>query len=206
LRRRIHIVRHGNTFDTGDVVTRVGARTDLALSQSGRAQAGALAAHFRGQGVVFTEAVSSPLRRTRETAETILAAQSAPPALRFADFLREIDYGPDENKPEEQVIARIGVDALQDWETAAVVPPGWQVDPDGIIAAWRAFFAAVSDNDDAGAVLMVTSNGIARFALIAAGLESGTGDLKLKTGAYGVLGVSPDRTVSLDAWNVRPAG
>ena len=41
----IYIVRHGNTFDKGDVVTRVGARTDLPLSRSGFAQAEALGAN-----------------------------------------------------------------------------------------------------------------------------------------------------------------
>jgi len=46
--RQLFIVRHGNTFDPGDTVTRVGARTDLPLSSSGRAQADALARHFAG--------------------------------------------------------------------------------------------------------------------------------------------------------------
>ena len=32
---RVIICRHGNTFDKGDLVRRVGARTDLALSKSG---------------------------------------------------------------------------------------------------------------------------------------------------------------------------
>ncbi|HAO37083.1 MAG TPA: histidine phosphatase family protein, partial [Hyphomonas sp.] len=36
---RLIIVRHGNTFDKGDTVTRVGGRTDLPLSASGLAQA-----------------------------------------------------------------------------------------------------------------------------------------------------------------------
>ncbi|MFZ4686424.1 MAG: histidine phosphatase family protein [Hyphomonadaceae bacterium] len=39
MQTRIFIVRHGNTFDKGDVVTRVGGRTDLPLSTSGSAQA-----------------------------------------------------------------------------------------------------------------------------------------------------------------------
>jgi len=40
---RIVICRHGNTFDKGEIVTRVGARTDLPLSTSGRTQAKILA-------------------------------------------------------------------------------------------------------------------------------------------------------------------
>ena len=39
------IARHGNTFDKGDIPTRVGARTDLPLVEKGRAQAKALVAH-----------------------------------------------------------------------------------------------------------------------------------------------------------------
>ncbi|MEL6754250.1 MAG: histidine phosphatase family protein, partial [Pseudomonadota bacterium] len=42
----LYIVRHGNTFDTGDTVLRVGGRTDLPLSTSGEMQATALGIHF----------------------------------------------------------------------------------------------------------------------------------------------------------------
>ena len=48
--RKVYIVRHGNTFDKGDVVTRVGARTDLPLSSSGQTQAEQLAAYFHVAG------------------------------------------------------------------------------------------------------------------------------------------------------------
>ena len=110
---RIIVVRHGNTFDKGDVVTRVGGRTDLPLSVSGRVQAEALARHFAT--TAFATARSGPLKRTRETAAAILAAQANPPELTTDLFLREIDYGPDENRPEEEVIARIGKAALDAW-------------------------------------------------------------------------------------------
>ena len=43
---RVIICRHGNTFDKGDLVRRVGARTDLALSKSGIKQANFLAEQF----------------------------------------------------------------------------------------------------------------------------------------------------------------
>ena len=35
MKTRILICRHGNTFDKGELVTRVGSRTDLKLSSSG---------------------------------------------------------------------------------------------------------------------------------------------------------------------------
>ena len=64
--RDIYIVRHGNTFDKGDTVTRVGARTDLDLSVSGQAQADALGTYFRDKGIVFSRTIAGPLKRTRQ--------------------------------------------------------------------------------------------------------------------------------------------
>lgn len=204
---RVFVVRHGNTFDKGDTVTRVGARTDLDLSPSGQAQADALARHFEAEGIVFSRALSSPLKRTVQTAEAILARQNAGVALEHAEFLREIDYGPDENQPEPDVVARIGQAALDAWETAAIVPPGWTVDPDQLTAAWRGCFAELSIQSRGRDVLTVTSNGIARFALLLAQLgdrdETGQG-LKLKTGAYGVFECGEAGDVSLRDWDVRP--
>lgn len=193
------IVRHGNTFDSGDVVTRVGGRTDLPLSTSGMAQARALAQHFAETGATFVSARTSPLKRTRATAEEILAAQAEPPELETALFLREIDYGPDENKPEDEVVARIGEAALAAWESDGVPPPGWRVDPDALIGNWQQVFAKLEGAG--GAHLVVTSNGIARFALKAAGAEGHA--LKLKTGAYGVIQLA-DGAVSVGEWNIRP--
>ena len=196
----LYIVRHGNTFETGDVVTRVGGRTDLKLSPSGEAQAHALAQHFVDKNVAFASARSGPLKRTRRTAEVILGAQIGAPELTTDLFLREIDYGPDENRPEAEVIARIGAAALAAWEHEAIPPPDWRVDPAAVIGNWQETFSELRGAE--GAHLIVTSNGIARFALLAAGAARADG--KLATGAYGVieLGAS-DETVS--GWNIRPS-
>ncbi len=193
---RLFIVRHGNTFDKGDVVTRVGGRTDLPLSSSGRAQAEALAKHFAS--TVFLTARSGPLKRTRETASAILAAQASPPELTTELFLREIDYGPDENRPEELVIARIGRPALEAWERASIPPPGWRVDPAAITGNWQEMFHDLGQEH--GDHLVVTSNGVARFALAAASVNRP--DAKLPTGGYGVIELRPDPVV-ID-WSLRP--
>jgi len=201
----IYIVRHGNTFDRGETVTRVGARTDLPLSQSGRAQAAALAEHFQdlipnGFDMVF----SSPLLRTRQTAEAILKSYETAPEIRTLEFLREIDYGPDENRPEEEVVARIGQAALDAWDEKAVPPPGWDVSPESLIAEWASLLNTLSAPNSFPPVLIVTSNGIARFVLDAVTkMECDPASIKLKTGAYGRI-----RTYSTGAtlfdWNVRP--
>lgn len=181
---RAIIVRHGNTFAPGDPPRRIGSRTDLALVDSGRAQAAALARHFAG--TTFDRCLTSPLARTRETAGIIAPHVAAEPT----DWLREIDHGPDEGATEADVIARIGAEALAQWDTQALPPPGWDVDAPARIAAWQHFFATAS-----GTVLLVTSNGAARFARIALGLPPA----RLRTGAYGEV-----QDGRLIAWDVRP--
>lgn len=201
----IIIVRHGNTFDAGDVLLRVGARTDLPLSRSGQAQASALAAHFKSR---FTDgfdlALSSPLRRTQETAAAILSAYNNAPGLTIEPFLTEIDYGPDEGQPEERVVERLGQTAIDDWDMTAKVPADWLVDPEQLRLDWRSLFAKFSSVDRPNRILITTSNGVARFALdaVTVGRDRATG-LKLKTGAYGVIQTGPGQ-VELISWNQRP--
>lgn len=201
----LYIVRHGNTFDKGDVVTRVGARTDLALSRSGRSQAEQLRDHFAAtlrDG--FALAYCSPLSRTRETAELILEADHQAPDLKTLEFLREVDYGPDENKPEADVVERLGAAAIAAWDEHAVPPPGWVIDPDAIRLSWRALFENLARTDLSAPVLIVTSNGVARFALDAVtDFRAQPGSIKLKTGAYGQLRLFGDE-IELTDWNVRP--
>lgn len=186
--RRVVIVRHGNTFDPGDVIRRVGRGTDLPLSDSGEAQAKSLGAYFKD--MTFDRVLSSPLIRTRQTAEAITHD------ILFDDRLLEIDYGPDEGKAEAAVVARLGEDAIARWDSDAVPPQGWCVDADQIKSDWADILA-----DAIGTTLVVTSNGIARFALDIVHHDGAV--RKLKTGAYGIL---EERTEGwhVTAWNVRP--
>lgn len=190
----IYIVRHGNTFDAGDIVRRVGRRTDLPLSQSGQAQADALGKAL--SHLSFDKVLVSPLQRTRMTANAILAAQASPPAPVIENRLIEIDYGPDEGAAETDVVARLGEDAISRWDEQAIVPDGWQVDSDALKTAWRELLRQVE-----GTALMVTSNGVARFVLDVVGHEGA--DRKLKTGAYGVLDGEAENW-RVREWNIRP--
>ena len=184
---RIIICRHANTFDKGDIVTRVGARTDLALSTSGRAQAQKLAEEL--SGFDFTQAFCSPLIRTRQTAIAIIKPATS---LQVLDFLTEIDYGIDENKPEAEVIARLGQDLLDLWDLEAIPPKGWTVDVEGLIKAWIAFFDI--HRNDGGDILVVTSNGIARFVLDAIKGVDPDAPRKLRTAAFGLVELNKEKT------------
>ena len=190
---RVYIVRHGNTFDKGDVILRVGGKTDLPLSASGLAQAADLENAF--QDIEFTTVYSSDLKRTRQTAEAIIGTQD----YRLAHFLTEVDYGPDEGKPESDVIKRVGTAALDAWDKTARPPQGWQVDVEGLRTAWMAFLAGCETRSN---TLVVTSNGVARFLLDVVTSDTAV-PLKLRTGSYGIIELHPSGP-RLAAWDVRP--
>jgi len=190
---RVYIVRHGNTFDKGDTILRVGGKTDLPLSKSGKLQAQSLSTAFRN--VYFSKAYSSNLKRARETAEEILGEQS----YALADFLTEIDYGPDEGKPEQDVIARLGQEALKKWDREALPPNDWHVDVEGQRSAWQAFLANCEPHAN---TLVVTSNGVARFLLDVVECDRSV-PLKLRTGSYGIIELKATGP-SLMEWNIRP--
>lgn len=198
---RLFVVRHGNTFDAGQTVTRVGGRTDLPLSVSGRQQAEALAAHFADTH--FAAALASPLERTRATARAILNQRTDAPALLIRSFLREIDYGQDENQPEEAVVARVGAAALKAWDEDGTPPDGWLVDPAAIRAGWAQLLKEAAALKQDANVLVVTSNGVARFLPDVVDALSEGLDRKLKTGAWGEIDVGANGT-RLTGWNQRP--
>jgi probable phosphoglycerate mutase len=193
------IVRHGNTFAAGEPPRRIGARTDLPLTDEGWAQGHALGAHFSALAWRFARVLVSPLTRTRETARAILEHQPEAPSPEPCDWLREIDHGPDENMAEEAVLARIGAEALAAWDAHGIPPPGWTVDADARLAAWRGLFAG-----DEGPTLLVTSNGAARFALLADPAVVVPDRRKLPTGAYGVIRKGLGGGLEVPVWGQRP--
>lgn len=174
------IARHGNTFRKGETPTRVGSRTDLPLVEEERGRG--IGLYLKKLGLQPDRILAAPLQRTMKTAE--LAAEE----LHFAGTVQpdarfiEVDYGPDENKTEDEVIARIGEEAINRWNTEALVPDGWKVDVAAIIANWQALAAEVKEG---GTLLCVSSNGTIRFAPHLTGDYTGfcaTHDIKVPTG------------------------
>jgi probable phosphoglycerate mutase len=199
---RLVIVRHGNTFEAGEPPRRIGARTDLPLTATGVAQAEALARHFAANGIRFDRVLSGALKRTLTTAEAIAGGRP----IETAPFLTEIDHGPDEGQLESAVIDRIGNEAVTLWEKQCVAPEGWEVGAQWRLLAWREFVERVVEEHRRGTILLVTSNGAARFALAALGLKPGENraGVKFRTGSYGVLEVGSGADFRLVGWDMRP--
>lgn len=178
--KRLIIARHGNTFKPGETPTRVGCHTDLPLVEEQRSRnAGKYLAEC---GYHPNRIYAAPLKRTMESARLMMEEMKSPLKIHaLSDFL-EIDYGPDENKTEDDVQLRLGrfyleqegrpaiteetalergKQAIDRWNQMAVPPHGWIVDVDKIIETWRQFAANIKDDET---VMVVSSNGIIRFA------------------------------------------
>ena len=124
------LVRHGETDWNRD--RRIQGSTDIALNDTGRAQARAAAAGLRGDIIV-----SSDLSRARETAEIIAAELDLPAPTLYPD-LRERAYGDAEGVDAADFIRRWG-----DWHTAEV--PGAEPWPHLRERGLRALAAVVRD-------------------------------------------------------------
>lgn len=199
----IIIARHGNTFDTGDKVVRVGLRTDLGLSSSGKQQAEKLGAAFKADNLVISAVFTSCLIRTIETASIALKIAGLDLPIIQNTMFDEVDYGPDEGKTDQEIIERIGIDALQAWERQALVPADWLVNSDRIIRNWFNFADDLKYKFPHQTVLVVTSNGIARFApYLTEDFFGFTAqhNIKLATAATGSL-TSNGNSWKIDYWN-----
>ncbi len=203
----ILIARHGNTFGPNDTPTRVGGRTDLPLVESGLEQGLKLGAYLKQHNLAPVKIFTSHLKRTQQTAEKIVEALGQNVPMEQSALFNEIDYGPDENLTEDKVIARIGEQAIKDWDQKCIVPPGWKVDPVALAIGWQEFAAKALTEHKGQIVLVVTSNGIARFAPVLTGdMEKFNREYKPKisTGAlcHFEMGDGPHWDVL--GWNVRP--
>lgn len=201
------IARHGNTFAAGDVVRRVGT-TDLPLVDSGLQQGHLLGTYLKQNNLIPDAIFTSRLKRAIQTAEQAQKAMGTDLPIETLSIFNEIDYGPDENRPEEEVIARLGKEVLAAWESQAIVPDGWKVDPTEIIKNWMDFAARLNQEYAGKTCLVVTSNGIARFS------PHLTGDFAAFSAQYGIkvatgaVCVFESRNASAQwnclAWNVKP--
>lgn len=199
------IARHGNTFGPGDVVTRLG-KTDLPLVETGRKQGRLLGRHLTQHGLKPDIIFTSALQRTQQTADEAEAEMGTHLPRHVLEIFNEIDYGPDENRPEEQVHARLGEAALKAWDEQGIVPDGWHADSQQIMRAWRDFADDILRTYAGKTVLVVTSNGVARFAPALTNDMEGFKQchgLKIATGALCVFTNEGSRW-TCKSWNVRP--
>lgn len=202
------VARHGNTFEEGETPRRIGARTDLPLTQKGRLQAQALGLYLKSASLIPDLIYAGPLRRTQETALIVQQILDLRIDAQSLDFLKELDYGPDENRPEDQVLARLGAPALEAWDRQALPPPGWVIDAEDLAGRWIDLARTLARTPEPSTTLLtVTSNGVARFAGHITGDFTDFRDrwgLKLAPGALGVF-CNEKGQWRVQGWNIRPS-
>lgn len=205
---RLLIARHGNTFAAGDIVTRVGT-TDLPLVESGLQQGRALGIYLKQSNLIPDVIFTSQLQRAIQTAKEAQGMMLTTLPIETLSIFNEIDYGPDENQPEDKVKARLGAEALNAWESKAQVPMGWKVCPEDIIKNWHLFSTLLLENYQGKTILVVTSNGIARFAPYLTGDFLNFSEqfaIKISTGAVCQFEKTPElANWTCLTWNVKPA-
>jgi 2,3-bisphosphoglycerate-dependent phosphoglycerate mutase len=208
MKTRLLIARHGNTFAPGDIVRRVGT-TDLPLVASGLLQGYRLGIYLKQNNLLPDLIFTSKLQRAIQTAEQAQLAMQTHLKIETLAIFNEIDYGPDENQPEEKVISRVGLSALKAWETKAEVPQGWKMDPAEIIHNWQDFSTRLSHDYAGKTLLVVTSNGIARFSPYLTGdfvAFTQLHGIKISTGALCLFEQSTSANVwDCLLWNIKPS-
>jgi probable phosphoglycerate mutase len=85
----ITLLRHGESV--GNAEGRLQGQADFPLSETGRQQSRALAKRWLAEGVTFDRVITSPLKRSRETAEVIAAALGL--EVEYNPIWMERDYG-----------------------------------------------------------------------------------------------------------------
>ena len=204
---RIIIARHGNTFTKEQTPTRVGGRTDLPLVEEERGTNVGL--YLSKYNLVPDVVFAAPLKRTMQTAQLALKAIGKDIPLFEDNSFKEIDYGPDENKTEDEVIARIGQEAIDKWNKEAIVPDGWVVDVPFIIQTWKELGKKASAQFKDKNMLIVSSNGVIRFAPYLTGdfeAFAAEHDIKVGTGCICVFEKEEgDENFKCTAWNVKPS-
>ena len=152
---RLLLARHGQSL--WNEMRRLQGGTDVALSDTGRAQAHALGQALRRYRPVT--AYVSPLARARETAEIALAGAGVP--LVHVEELRELSLGAWEGCSVDEIRAQVG-DPYGAWVRAPLdcPPPGAEPLPDvsrRVLQAIDRISAAHPNGDD---VLIVAHGGV----------------------------------------------
>lgn len=200
---KIIIVRHGNNFNKGDTILRIGCQTDLDLTERGKEQGHEVGEYLKKNNLIPDIIFMGPLKRHLQMTEKIKSIIGKNIPEQLVNDLNEVDYGNDDGKPEEEIIARIGKEALHLWNTQNIIPEGWPIDINTIQTFWKDFIPTIAQNHTCATI--VTSNGIAKFVLnLISPKTRGNISPKLKTGHIGIIDISANGDIKIIGWNINP--
>lgn len=209
---RLLLLRHGNTFEADQIPYQVGARSDLILTATGRAQAESFAQYVGSQGILPRAIYAGTLKRQTESALILGKRLQVEDRIHLNESaLTELDYGPWEGLTAEK-IARHWPKEYSDWTEQSIWPKGIFKGTFGetlrVIEDWVQQIRKLYVPGDI--VLGVTSNGILRFfaslqkeewSRLQRGREMDK--IKVKTGHFCDL-LLYESQLKIKRWNVNP--
>jgi broad specificity phosphatase PhoE len=116
--KKLYFIRHG--LSEGNKANIWSGRTETALSEEGRAQAKAIAEKVRRLDIHLI--VSSPMGRTKETAEIIADGIGYPKDnIMYSALLVERSFGDLEGKPHQKNDTKLDLDTVPNVETKDMI-------------------------------------------------------------------------------------
>lgn len=202
---RLILVRHGNTFESGQTPIQVGARTNLPLTAQGRNQAHIFAKHLDSLGVRPRAIYAGALLRQTESAAIVGKHFHMEHDIHVNEAaLTEIDYGLWEGLTSDEIASQ-WPDEYRHWTAEAKWPAHIFGSSEEAhiknIKSWLDLLRKTYSSEDT--VVGVTSNGVIRFFYLLQEHVKATGDLKVKTGNFCELLLFKD-SVQVKTWNVTP--
>lgn len=198
---RLVFGRHGNTFNPEDKTVWVGSGTDLPLVQKGIEQAHIAAQTLIGKGLVPNRVYAASLQRTSKFAQIICDDLGLSAPL-LDSRLDEIHYGQWEGASTEEIAADpVRAQALELWQNADVWPAalGWKTTQEQVKANLTGVFGDIGIDHGDETVLLISSNGILRFAPRVLGIQDNR-SYRLKTGALGEVERQADHSWRVLFW------
>ena len=208
---RLYLVRHGNTFEKGEVCTHVGLR-DMELTVEGMEQGRRLGQYFCSKGVRPVKIYCGNLARQRQTAEVIAEELGLGDVVQSSvSALDELDYGPWEGLTTDQITSR-WPEQYRDWTEAGIWPQ------EVIVGCFNAKLSAIEQfvsqlletHDAEDTVVAVSSNGVLRYfnALLSESwaeisASRRVGELKVSTGAFCEMRLGTNE-IEICSWNQKP--
>lgn len=188
---RLIAMRHGNTFEKGELPIQIGARTDLALTSFGRAQAENMGEYLAQQKIFPNAIFSGSLKRQKESAEIVGKFFGLP--LQVVPALTEIDYGDWEGLSADEISKKWPKEYVEwnqksKWQRS-IFQGNFEMHFQNLYS-WVSSLAAEFDGKT---VLAVTSGGVLRFLR----------NEKVKTGHFCELHFSLNE-LKVYSWNQPP--
>lgn len=165
--RTLVLVRHGQSEGNLDNVFT--GWSDLPLTDRGRAEARAVGAMLRTDGLRFRTAYASSLVRARTSAQIILAAMDTVLPVDLTSALNERDYGELTGLNKDEARQRWGQDQVQAWRRSYdVAPPGGESLRDTVARVLPFYIHTILPSVMANSPVLVVAHGNSLRSLVLA--------------------------------------